>query len=725
MGTTLDVSSLPFDELVGREWLATNGLGGYASSTVARLNTRKYHGLLVAALAPPVRRMVLLSRVEEILYRDGWPFPLSCNEYPGTIHPEGHRHLRAFSHDPFPRWAYQGEGWTLEKSLHLLRGENTVCLAYTLLGGERPLEMELRPLFALRGIHDLMYQWQGRLTVEDGMPRPEREGEGDIQANVPCRTHRVPPTGRTPEVFFAHDGGFEFDATWYFNTIYRREQERGYRGLEDLWMPGVIRYALSPGKTVYFVCSADPVDLDRVIARVAERDAPVAARSVSVSGSSPTLVHSSKTAGRAPPSDATYSALAGAAEQYIATIPREGPGGAVSVIAKYPWGPPLGRDALIGFGGLFCATGRLDEGRALLTALAGKLQNGLVPSEFPEDGSALVYRGADVSLWFVHAVHQYLRHGGDEASVRRNLYEPVVGIIESYRAGTDLGIKVDGDGLVSTEQPGVATTWMDAGAPDAPVTPRAGRPVELNALWYNALCVASDLSHRFGHAGRGDEYLALATIVKDSFNRRFWNPEWVCCYDVVGDDEQAGANDASIRPNQILAASLPFPVLDLDRHELVLEWATTALLTPYGVRTLAADDAYYQGRSGGGIAARDRAQHNGSAFPWLLGPLVTTFVRVRGRGAAARAAASAMLRPCIDHLAGAGTGQLPELFDGNAPHSPGGAPASAAAIGEILRAYVEDILDERPAITAPALTLSLGDLSNILPAKESTADERG
>lgn len=721
MSTTLDVSSLPFDELVGREWLATNGLGGYASSTVARLNTRKYHGLLVAALAPPVRRMVLLSRVEEIIYRDGWPFPLCCNEYPGTIHPEGHRHLRAFSYNPFPRWAYQGEGWTLEKSLHLLRGENTVCLAYTLLGGERPLDMELRPLLALRGIHDLMYQWQGRLTVEDALPRPQREGADDMQADVPCRTHRVPPTGRTPEVFFAHDGTFEFDATWYFNTIYRREQERGYRGLEDLWMPGVIRYALSPGKTVYFICSADPVDLDRVIARVAARDAPVIARSAPKSSS--TLDYNSKAPGGNLPSDSTYCALARAAEQFIANIPREGPYGVVSVISKYPWGPPLGRDALIGFGGLFCATGRLDEGGALLTALADKLQNGLVPSESPEDVSALVYRGADVSLWFVHAVHQYLRHGGDETSVRRNLYEPVVEIIESYRAGTDLGIKVDGEGLVSTGQAGVATTWMDAGSPGAPVTRRAGKPVELNALWYNALCVASELCHRFGHTGRGEDFLAQARVVKESFNRRFWNPEWVCCYDVVDDDEQAGSNDASIRPNQILAASLPFPVLDLDRHELVLEWAMTALLTPYGVRSLASDDPNYQGRSGGGIAARDRAHHNGSAFPWLLGPLVTAFVKVRGLGAASRAAASAMLRPSIDHLAGAGMGQLPELFDGNSPHAAGGAPASAAAIGEILRCYVEDVLDDNPGSAGPALTLSLGKLGNNLSTQESTVDE--
>ena len=718
MDSTPDVSALSFDDLIGREWLATNALGGYASSTVPCLNTRKYHGLLVAAMAPPVRRMVLLSRVEETLHRDGWPFPLASNEYPGTVHPEGYRLLRAFSHDPFPRWAYQGDGWALEKTLHLLQGQNAVCLAYTLLGGDKPLEMELRPLLALRGIHDLMYQWQGRLTVED--LHAEHAANGAVHAYAASRSHRVPATGRTPEVFFAHDGLFEPESTWYFNTIYRREPERGYRGLEDLWMPGTVRFRLSPGKTAYFACSADPIDLARVIAQVELRGAEVGALPMTAAPATAARLNgaTADAARRGTPTDTDYTALARAAGQFIVTSGKGAGDGGVSVIAQYPWAPPLGRDALIGFGGLFCATGRLAEGRALLLSLAGLLEDGLLPSEFPEDGSAPVYRGADVSLWFVNAVHQYLRHGGDEATVRRQLYESIVSIVEHYRNGTRLGIAADGDGLLTTREPGAGTTWMDAGAGGAPLTPRAGRPVELNALWYNALCVASDLSERFGHGDRAAELLALSVVVKGSFNRRFWNPEWVCCFDVVGDT--VAENDASIRPNQILACGLPFPVLDLDRHELVLEWVMTALLTPFGVRTLAPDDSNYQGRYGGGVAARDRAQHNGSAFPWLLGPLVTTFLRVRGRGAAARAAATAMLRPCIDYLAGPGVGQLPELFDGNPPHLPGGAPASAAGVGEVLRCYVEDILDDRPEAAGPGLSLVLGDLSNVVPTPPAT-----
>ena len=696
MDAPLDVSALPFDEMVAREWLETNALGGYASSTVPSVNTRKYHGLLVAAMAPPVRRMVLLSRVEETLTHDGWPFALASNEYPGTIHPQGHRQLRAFSHEPFPRWAYQGEGWALEKSLHLMRGSNTVCLAYTLLGGDKPLDLEVRPLFALRGIHDLMYQWQGRLTVEAAAPLwMGRTTNG--------HAHRIPPTGRTPEVFFAHDGTFESQASWYFNTIYRREQERGYSGLEDLWMPGPVRYKLQPGKTVYFVCSTDPIDLDDLVQEVRGRQG-----SVDALGTAPATP--SVAAGPAR-SDEIYAALSRAAGQFIAKTDSVADS-AITVVSRYPWSSPSGRDAMIAFPGLFLATGRHAEGKALLAAMAATLKDGLMPSEFPEDGGEPVYHGADVSLWFVHAVHQCLSRTGDETFVRRHLYDPVLAILDFYRRGTGLGIRVDEDGLLSTHEPGVGTTWMDAKVDDWVVTPRAGRPVELNALWYNALCGAAALADQFGDPDRAADLTALAASVKESFNRRFWNPEWVCCFDVVGDD----ASDASIRPNQILAASLPFPVLDLDRHELVLEWVQSALLTPLGVRTLAPDDANFQSRYAGDAVTRDHAYHNGAAFPWLLGPLVSTYIRVRGRGEAARAAAAEMLRPCLDYLTGPGLGQLAELFDGTQPQLPGGAPASATAVAEVLRCYVEDVMDGPSAPAAPTLELTLGDLSRITPA---------
>ena len=678
MNPRLDVNSLTLEGLIEREWLATNGLGGYACSTIPCLNTRKYHGLLVAAMAPPVRRMVLLSRVEETLHCDGWPFPLACNEYPGTIHPEGHRLLRCFAHDPFPRWAYQGDGWTLEKSLRLLPGQNTVVLSYTLLGGGRSVTLDVRPLLALRDIHELTYQWQGRLTVES-------RGR---------HSHRVPATGRTPEVFFAHDGVFEPQPFWYFNTIYRREQERGYAGLEDLWTPGLVRYKLSPGQTVRFACSSDPVD------------PPSPSNGTHGKSSKSPRKLAAVPASPAVQADETYAALLRAGEQFVAIVPEKRNGNAsrggapkgppAAVIWQYPWSPPSPRYSLIALPGLFLVPGRLAEARSLLVSLASRLDHGLLPSVLPEDGSPPSYKGADVSLWFACAVHQYLRHGGDAQTVRRTLYPAVLQIIEQYTKGTSLGIRTDADGLLRAGESGIAATWMDAVTSDGPVTPRHGRPVELNALWYNALCVGSDLAAQFGEKDRATPLSTSAALLKESFNQKFWNEAAGCCFDVIADD---GTPDTSIRPNQLLACSLPFPVLRLSRQEAVIAKMRDELLTPHGVRTLSPRDPRYHGRYAGNVTARDSAYHNGSAFPWLLGPLVIAFIRARGRGAAARAEALEMIRPCLDHLAGDGLGQICELFDGDSPHRPGGATASAPAVAELLRCYAQDLREE--SVTAP------------------------
>jgi predicted glycogen debranching enzyme len=678
MNPRLDVNSLTLEGLIEREWLITNGLGGYACSTLPSLNTRKYHGLLVAAMAPPVRRMVLLSRVEETLHCDGWPFPLACNEYPGTVYPEGHRLLRCFAHDPFPRWGYQGDGWTLEKSLRLLPGHNTVVLSYTLLGGGKPVTLDVRPLLALRDIHELTYQWQGRLTVE----------------NRGRHSHRVPATGRTPEVFFAHDGVFEPQPFWYFNTIYRREQERGYAGLEDLWTPGLVRYKLSPGQTVSFACSSEPVDLPPPT-NASQGKSSRSSRKVALVPPSPAVQ-----------ADETYAALLRAAGQFVAIIPEKrnghaGRGGApkgppAAVIWQYPWSPPSPRYSLIALPGLFLVPGRLADARSLLVSLASRLDHGLLPSVLPEDGSPRAYKGADVSLWFAYAVHQYLRHGGDAQAVRRTLYPAILQIIDHYRKGTSLGIETDADGLLRAGETGIAPTWMDAVTSEGPVTPRHGRPVELNALWYNALCVAADLATQFGELDRATRLSELAASVKESFNRQFWNDAAGCCFDVIPDD---GTPDASIRPNQLLSCSLPFPVLALRRHERVIASVREELLTPHGVRTLSPRHPRYRGRYAGNVTARDAAYHNGSAFPWLLGPLVTAFTRLRGRGAATRSEALEMLRPCLDRLAGDGLGQVCELFDGDAPHRPGGATASAPAVAELLRCYAQDLRED--AVIAP------------------------
>ncbi|HEY8746764.1 MAG TPA: amylo-alpha-1,6-glucosidase, partial [Tepidisphaeraceae bacterium] len=643
MKSGLRVEEWELDALLNREWLTANGIGGYACSTLPGLNTRKYHGLLVAAMAPPARRMVLLSRVEETLWHGGQRFALDCNEYPGVVYPQGQRHLRAFYPGKRPRWVYAGEGWRIQKQLELVSGSNTVVISYTLLAGDS-IDLQLRPLLALRPIHDLSYQFNGRLETED---RSETH-------------HRVAPTSRTPEVFFAHNGSFTQSANWYLNHIYRREQQRGYAGLEDLWTPGAVRFRLTPEGDARFVCSTDPIELS-TLNRLPEQ--PKAA----VSG------------------DTTLAMLREAADQFVVT----GADRTIACIAGYPWLGLRTREALIGFTGLFLIPRRFEDAKSLLLSFASHLRNGLLPSEFPEDGGDPIYRGADISLWFANAVWDYVRYGaGDDATIER-LLDTILGVINSYRAGADLGIKVSADGLLASRPAGMASSWMDATVGQWVVTPRAGQPVELNALWYNALRVAAALCERLGRHDRGQELNELAESMSRAFNEKFWNESEQCCFDVCSDE----GSDSSVRPNQLLAASLAFPVLRADRHEAVLNKIAEKLLVPFGVRTLSPDHRDYQPSCyAGNVQARDGAHHNGSAFPWLLGAYAQVLLRVRGRNGASRAAVHQVLEPCLQFAMDAGTGQIPELFDSQSPHAAGGAIASAASVGEILRCYAEDVL---------------------------------
>jgi predicted glycogen debranching enzyme len=651
---TTDLSALSLDAQLSREWLTVNHLGGYAASTLPGCNTRKYHGLLVAAMSPPVCRMVLLSRVEETVFYDGWPHALGCNEYPDALHPEGYRLLRAFSAEPFPRWAYQGDGWTLEKQLRLLNGENTVVLSYTLMGSAKPVELEVRPLLAMRGIHELMYQWNAPL-----MPQEVATGH-----------HHIAATHSTPEMFFAHDGKFVGEGYWYLNTIYRREKERGYSGLEDLWSPGVLRFTLTPGQTVNFVCSTDPIELSGVLARAEEQFA----------GAGAPAVGDEKV-------DEVLAALSRAAEQFAVST-RDG---RTMLTSGYPWSAPSGRDALICLPGLLLVTGKLAAARQMLESFAGMLDRGLLPSDFPTDGAAPHYQGADVSLWFVNAVREYLRYSGDERTVQK-LFDIIDEIISTYEQGTALGIRIDADGLLSSGAPGIATTWMNAAIDGVLVTGRQGRAVELNALWYNALRIGADLARQFHHTVRAEELFVLANRVRAAFNRRFWNEAAGCCFDVVSDS----GSDASVRPNQVLAIALTYPVLSLDRHAAVLTKIREELLTPLGLRTLSCKDGHYRGRYGGSVVERDAAYHQGCAYPWLLGPFISAFMRVYGRSQPTRDKAVTMLSACIEHLCGPGFGQMHELFDGDAPHVAGGLTASARSVAEVLRCYVEDVLDLGP-----------------------------
>jgi len=663
--SNLDLASMRIHDLMEREWIATNGIGGYASCSIAGINTRKYHGLLVAAMQPPLKRMVILSRVDDAIVTSGGSYPLSSCEYPGAIHPDGHRFLRAFSHEPFPRWAYQDDGWTIERNVRLVQGQNTVVLSYTLLAADRPMDLEIKPLFALRGIHDLMYQWNGRMDAK--------------ALDRGCHNHLIPAGARTPDVYFSHDGSFQSHANWYLASIYRREIERGYSGLEDVWTPGVIRWTLEPGKSAHFICSTESIDLEDAVYSLG-----------STSHTSPTLSISASPISANEDVKRTNEAihtLCLATRKFVARDAKS----RTTLLARLPWSPVLVRDALIGFAGTLLIPRRFPEARQLLETLFDHLRDGLLPSSFPEDGSAPVYTAADTSLWLVHAADQYVRYNGDESALR-SWIEPVSKIISSFIKGTTLGVSCDADGLIVSRMPGVPATWMDAKCADWVITPRYGRAVEMQALWYNALRILSSWNERLGDTKAAGELSRTAMRTKASFNERFWSIDNRCLFDVVLDK---GA-DASIRPNQLLSMSLSFPVLAPERHATVLEKVRQSLLTPFGVRTLSPEDPSYQGKYVGDVVARDRAYHQGCAFAWLLGPYVSALIRTYGQSDSVLRQARDVLAGVIGYMQAEGVGQLCELFDGDPPHRPGGAIASIAATGEILRVYVEDILDYKP-----------------------------
>ena len=574
---------------------------------------------------------------------------------------------------------------TIEKSLRLINGENTAILTYTLLGGGQALGLDLRPLLALRPIHELTKQW-------DGQVGPEVRGQ---------RYFRVPATVRTPEVFFAHTGIFDpVAADWYLNTVYRRELERGYAGVEDLWSPGVVRFTLLPGQPIHLICSTDPIDLERVLERADWQRS--SANHVIVPS------HVPATHAVAPPSpDPVYGRLVAAANQFILAGPSDGTGEkpsekSVSVIGQYPWGPPSARSALIGFSGLFLVPGRFGDARSLLLSLAATEKNGLIPASTPEDGSAYQYQydAADVSLWFINAVFHYMRYTADVATLNRKLLNTVLQIIASYRDTADGTIGVDAEGLLVKRTAPALVKKVDADInEEQPVEPwQLSRAVDQNALWYNAACIAADLSDRYGSRDAATELMAFAARIKDSFNNQFWNDEAGCCFNRV-DDEGV---DTSVRPGQLLAVSLPFPVLSLDRHANLLEKVREQLFTPRGLRTLSPLDREYMGRYEGNVFTRDRAHCNGSVHPWLMGQYVTALLRVRGQGQAARDEARGALDGIFDFLSGDGLGRICELFDGDSPHRPGGAIASAESTGEILRAYAEEVLELGPVLPYPA-----------------------
>jgi predicted glycogen debranching enzyme len=637
-----------------REWLVTNGLGGYASGTLAGVNTRRYHGLLVAAFTPPVGRTVLVGGLVEWAGYGGRRYPLATHEYgDGTIDPQGYRHLEAFALDGMlPVWTFAVDDALVEKRVWMAHGANTTYVRYRVVRSTRPVDLEVTPLVTYRDFHAV---GSGRGWVPTTEPGPRE---------VVVRAFE----GAEPFQVLAEEGRFSSGGDWYWNFLHREERARGLDDRSDLYAPGVFQARLAEGGHLTLVLTAEShpeEESDQALAAAQERQTQLLARA---------------DAARAHP---LVRQLVLAADQFIVRRGSAGesaPPVGETVIAGYPWFNDWGRDTMIALPGLTLSTGRREDAAEILRAFVPYLRDGLIPNNFPDHaGEDLGYNTADASLWYVLAVRAYWQATHDGQLVDA-LLPALRDILDYHIRGTRYGIGMDpADGLLHAGEPGLQVTWMDAKVGGWVVTPRIGKPVEINALWYNALRTLADFLAAREDRG-APSYGALADRVRSAFRARFVRTDRSTLADVV--DGPAG-DDLSVRPNQILALSLPFPLLEGQEAAAVLVEVGRTLLTTYGLRSLAPDDPAYHGDYGGDRARRDSAYHQGPVWAWLAGPYAEAYARIHGDPAGGLR----LLWPFEYHLRDAGLGTVSEIFEGDPPHLPRGCIAQAWSVAEVLRVW--------------------------------------
>jgi predicted glycogen debranching enzyme len=621
------------------EWLEADGRGGFASGPVAGPRTRRYHALLLTA-QPDGSRLVLVHGADVYVQTPGGTWPLSSQAWAGgsVVHPDGDAFLERFTAEPLPCWTWRLPDQTrLTTELVVLRGHAQVCLRWTVLGGAAA-RLFVRPFFSGRDYHALHHE-NPAFRFE-----PERHERGLV----------FRPYDGVPATLVSGNGDYRHEPRWYRGFHYAEEARRGLDCAEDLAAPGELTFDLAAGPALLSFSRdrGEPAALVDDVFR-AER-----ARRAGF----PTPLHR-------------------AADAYV--IARDD---GKTILAGYPWFTDWGRDTFIALRGLCLATGRVADAKAILLRWSGAVAHGMLPNRFPDGGAPPEYNSVDAALWFVVAAYELLTAPTALKAVsaleRRELGMAVEAILAGHCAGTRYHIAVTDDGLLAAGEPGVQLTWMDAKVGDWVVTPRIGKPVEVQALWLNALWAGVQL--QLPSVQRWRELLARG---REAFARRFWNAPARMLYDVVDVDHRAGEVDARVRPNQIFAVGgLPLALLEGEPARAVVDAVERELWTPLGLRSLAPSDAGYRPRYRGGVVERDGAYHEGTVWPWLLGPFVEAWLRVRGNtGAAQREATMRFVVPVLEHLAEAGVGHVSEVADGDAPHDVGGCPFQAWSLGELLR----------------------------------------
>lgn len=639
------------------EWLEADGLGGFASGTVGGSRTRRYHAILLTSAHPPADRRVYVNGFDATVVAGEESWSISTQHYvPDVIFPQGHQYLQSFTDEPWPTWVYRlPNGLVIEYQLFVPRGYSGTVLKWQIRKSEHDrdlqrVELIIRPLISGRDYHSLQHENSAlQFDAVTEFDAVTVAGQIDWQPYKSAAAIRAFTNGR-----YLHS------PDWYRQFYYTEEAARGLESSEDLASPGELRFDLNSAPAVLVLTTPGPWSIHQTLVESVEQLADrLAEAEWTRRNGYATRLHRS-------------------AIDYIALR-----GNGRTIIAGYPWFTDWGRDTFIALRGLCLATGQLEDAGRILTAWAEHVSEGMLPNRFPDQGDIPEYNAVDASLWYVIAAYDYLNasriSSNPRLSADRKILQIAVNqILLGYTQGTRFGIRAETDGLLSAGRQGMQLTWMDARCGDWVVTPRIGKPVEVQALWINALWIGSKFN---------SDWEPLFFRARESFRGRFWNPSKQCLYDVVDMDHQAGQNDDSIRPNQIFAVGgLPLNLLNSIPAQLVIQIVEDRLLTPMGLRTLEPAHSDYHGTYGGGVRNRDAAYHQGTVWPWLKGPFVEAWLRVRGDSTANRRyALFHFVQPLLDHLRTAGLGRVSEIADGDGPHRPAGSPFQAWSVGELLR----------------------------------------
>ena len=639
-----------YEEAIQLEWLETNGLGGWASSSIIGCNTRRYHGLLVASTRPPIERMVLVSKIDETIVVNEQAFELGVNDFGDTINPTGNQFLTKFTKDLFSEWTYEVNGITIQKTIAMVQGENTTVVVYKVLKATKQFTLRLQPFIAARGYHNLQNNnsnlwWD--VDFEDGVFKNHPfEGAPNVYISVP-------------------NASYEHHPNWFNHYNYIEEKNRGLDFKEDLLNHGTLSVNLKKGQSIGIIISTeDPKGrnaeelFEKEIARKKE------------------LLYKQ-------PENETLKQLILAADQFIV----QRGDNLKTVIAGYHWFTDWGRDTMISLPGLCLSTGRFDDAKKIIAAFAKSVSMGMLPNRFQDHDELPQYNNVDGTLWFFIAIYKYYQATNDADFVLKELLPVLKDIIDWHFKGTRYNIKVAEDGLLFAGEQGQQLTWMDAKIADWVVTPRMGKPVEVQALWYNALRIYSDLLHLDKQLEPAAHYAAKAVQAKLSFKKLFWYEGGNYLYDVI---DKNNTPDATLRPNQLFAISLPFSLLDDKEAKVVLKIIEEKLYTHVGLRTLPTSDLRYVGVYEGGVFKRDSSYHQGTVWSWLLGAYIDALIKIRG--SKGKAQAKEVIAEFSYHLEEACIGSVSEIFDADVPNHPKGCIAQAWSVAEMLRVMKDNKL---------------------------------